>query len=99
MKYIGSSTTSKNTKNRIRSWAMNVPGHADLQHEHQDEERLRRCPASGMLFQRVDHHEERDDHRQEVQRQADAVEPDRVVRLDHLDPARSTEELQLLGWP
>ena len=25
MKYIGSSTTSKNTKNRIRSWAMNVP--------------------------------------------------------------------------
>ncbi len=24
-KYIGSSTTSKNTKNRIRSWARNVP--------------------------------------------------------------------------
>ena len=24
-KYIGSSTTSKKTKNRIRSWAMNVP--------------------------------------------------------------------------
>ena len=25
MKYIGSSTSSKKTKNRIRSWAMNVP--------------------------------------------------------------------------
>ncbi len=25
MKYIGSSTTSKNTKNSTRSWAMNVP--------------------------------------------------------------------------
>ena len=25
MKYIGRSTTSKNTKNRIRSWAANVP--------------------------------------------------------------------------
>ena len=25
MKYIGSSTTSKKTKNRIRSWATNVP--------------------------------------------------------------------------
>ncbi len=25
MKYIGSRTTSKKTKNRIRSWAMNVP--------------------------------------------------------------------------
>ena len=25
MKYIGSSTSSKNTKNRIRSWATNVP--------------------------------------------------------------------------
>ena len=25
MKYIGSRTTSKKTKNRIRSWATNVP--------------------------------------------------------------------------
>ena len=25
MKYIGSSTISKKTKNRMRSWAMNVP--------------------------------------------------------------------------
>ena len=25
MKYIGRSTNSKNTKNRMRSWAMNVP--------------------------------------------------------------------------
>ena len=70
-------------------------GHARLQHEHQDEERLR-VAGVGHVVPRVDHHEERDGHRQEVERQADAVETDRVVGVDHRDPLRVDEELQLL---
>jgi len=48
MKYIGSSTTSKNTKNRIRSWAMNVPAMPTCS----TSVRIRNAfglPASGML--------------------------------------------------
>ena len=71
--------------------------HARLQHEHQDEERLG-VARVGHVVPGVDHHEERDGHRQEVERQADAVEPDRVVRVDHRDPLGVDEELQLLRF-
>ena len=73
-------------------------GHPGLQHQHQDEERLRvaRC---GHVIPRVDHHQQGDDHRQHVQRQADAVEADRVGRSDRADPARRGEELLLARLP
>ncbi len=70
-------------------------GHAGLQDEHQDEERLR-IARRRHVVPRVDHHQQGDDHRQEVQRQADAVETDRVRRPDRPDPAVGGEELQLL---
>ena len=59
--------------------------HADLEDEHQHQERLR-VPGVGHVVPGVDSDQERDHHRQEVQRQADAVETDRVVGLDHADP-------------
>jgi hypothetical protein len=96
MKYIGSSTTSKNTKNSIEVLGDERAGHAGLQNEHQHEERLG-VAGVGHVLPAVDHHQEGDRHRQEVQRQADAVEADRVVRVDHRDPLGVDEELQLLG--
>ena len=48
MKYIGSSTTSKNTKNRIRSWAMNVPAMPTCRISMKMTKALG-LPASGML--------------------------------------------------
>jgi hypothetical protein len=45
----------------------------------------------------VDHHEHRDHHRQEVQRQADAVDADVISALDHRDPVRLGDELHLAG--
>ena len=41
MKNIGSRTTSKKMKKRIRSWATNVPFMPDLEQQDQREERLR----------------------------------------------------------
>ena len=70
-------------------------GHTGLQHQHQDEECLR-VTRRRHVVPRVDHHEHGDDHRQEVQRQADAVEADGVPALDDRDPLRVGEELQLL---
>ena len=48
MKYIGSSTTSKNTKNKIRSWAMNVPAMPTCSTSVSIRNALG-LPASGML--------------------------------------------------
>ena len=69
-------------------------GHAGLQHQHQDEERLGVTRGRNVV-PRVDHDQQGDDHRQDVQRQADAVEADRVGRLDRADPVVGGEELQL----
>ena len=71
-------------------------GHAGLQHEHQHEERLGVARA-GHVVPAVDHHQYGDDHRQQVQRQADAIEADRVRGANRLDPAMRGEELQLLA--
>ena len=68
-------------------------GHTGLQHEHQDVERLG-IARVGHVVPRVDHDEERDAHRQEVQRQADAVETDGVARLDDRNPLSVDSELQ-----
>ena len=71
-------------------------GHANLQHEHQDEERLGVTRRRDVV-PRVDHHQHGDDHAQDVQRQAQAVEADGVVAVNHLDPRRVSKELQLAG--
>ena len=71
-------------------------GHTGLQHEHQDVERLG-VAGVGHVVPRVDHHEERDAHRQEVQRQADAVKADGVSRPDHFNPFGVDRELELLA--
>ena len=71
-------------------------GHAGLQHQHQDEERLRVARVRHVV-PRVDHHQQGDDHRQDVQRQADAVEADGVGGLDRLDPVVRGEELERLA--
>ena len=47
MKNIGSSTTSKKMKKRIRSWATNVPFMPDLEEQHQRQERPSGCAARG----------------------------------------------------
>ena len=96
MKYIGSSTTSKKTKNRIRSWATNVPAMPVCSTSIRMKNALA-LPGLGHVVPRVDHHQHGDDHRQDVQRQADAVEADRVRGLDRLDPLVGGEELQLLA--
>ena len=69
MKYIGSSTTSKNTKNRIRSCARNVPTMPVSRIEREDEERLR-VARLGEVVPRVDDHRRHDEHREQQQRQA-----------------------------
>ena len=96
MKYIGSSTTSKNTKNKHQVLGDERARHADLQHERQHQERL---GVAGVrhVVPRVDDDEERDEHRQDVERQADAVEADRVVRLDDVDPLLVDRELERAG--
>ena len=50
MKYIGSSTTSKKTKNRMRSWAMNVPAMPICSTSIRMKNALG-FPGSGMWFQ------------------------------------------------
>ena len=49
MKYIGSSTTSKKTKNRIRSWATNVPAMPICRTSIRMKNALG-LPGSGMWF-------------------------------------------------
>ena len=66
--------------------------HARLQDEHQAEECLGVTRRRNVI-QAVDHDEERDHHRQEVQGQADAVYSDEVAALDHRDPCRIGDEL------
>ena len=50
MKYIGSSTTSKKTKNRMRSWATNVPAMPTSRIRMRMKKALG-LPGSGMWFQ------------------------------------------------
>ena len=45
------------------------------------------------MVEAVDDDEERDDHREEVQRQADSVEADEVGALDQRDPLGLGDEL------
>ena len=71
-------------------------GHAGLQHEDQHQEGLGVARLRHVV-ERVDDRHERDEARQHVQRQADAVDADRVVGPDRLDPRGVGEELQLLG--
>ena len=73
MKNIGSSTTSKKMKKRIRSWATNVPFMPDLEQQDQREERLR-VVRLGEVVPGVDDAQDRDEHREEQQRQRDAVD-------------------------
>ena len=68
-------------------------GHARLEDEHEDEEGLRIARRRNVV-PGVDHHQNRDDHRQDVERQAHSVESDRVVARDDLDPLGVGEELQ-----
>ena len=71
------------------------PRHTDLQHQHQHDERLR-VASVWHVVPGIDHDEQRHDHRQEVQRKADAIEADGVIRLNDGDPLTVNEELQLL---
>ena len=57
-------------------------GHARLQNQHEDEERLG-VARRGNMVEAVDHHEQGDDHAQEIQRQADAVDADEIRALDY----------------
>ena len=68
--------------------------HADLQHEHEDEEGLG-VARLGDVVPRIDHHQQGDDHGEDVEGQADPVEADRVRRLDRLDPLAGGEELEI----
>ncbi len=94
MKNIGSSTSFEEHEEQDQVLRHERAGHADLQDQHQDEERLG-VARVGHVVPAVDHHEERDRHRQDVERQADAVDADRVVGVDHRDPLGVDEELQL----
>jgi hypothetical protein len=49
------------------------------------------------MVPRVDHHEHRDDHGEEVQRQADPVDADEVRGLYDRDPVGLGDELHLAG--
>jgi hypothetical protein len=49
------------------------------------------------MIEAVDHDEERDHHRQEVERQADAVDTDEVTALDNRDPRRLSNKLHRSG--
>ena len=71
-------------------------GHSGLQHQHQDVERLGVARVRHVV-PGVDHHEERDAHRQEVQREADAVKADRVTGADHFNPLGVDGELQFFA--
>ena len=66
--------------------------HAGLQDQHQGEERLR-ITRRRHVIEAVDHDEQRDHHRQEVQRQADSVEADEVRTLDERNPLGVGDEL------
>ena len=96
MKYIGSRTTSKNTKKRIRSWATKVP----TMPVSRMRMRMRKAfglPGSGKWFQRVDDAERHDEQGEGQQRQRDAVEADDVAAVDDVDPVLVDDELQLAG--
>ena len=66
--------------------------HASLQHEHQDEERFRVTWLRNMV-EAVNHDEQCDHHRQDVERQADAIETDEVTALDQRNPLVLSNEL------
>ena len=68
--------------------------HTCLQDEHQDEECLGVAGRRNAV-PRVDHHQNRDDHRQEVERQAHSVKTDRIVTRNDFDPLGVCKELQL----
>ena len=69
-------------------------GHADLQHEHQHEKGLG-VTGRGNVIPGVDHHQHRDHHAEDVQRQAEPVDSNGVVAVDHFDPRSVGKELQL----
>ena len=93
MKNIGSSTISKKMKNRMRSWATNVPFMPDLEDEQQREERLR-VVRLGEVVPRVDDAQHGDERRQREHRQRDAVDADVVAAVDDVDPVLVDVELQ-----
>ena len=71
-------------------------GHANLQHQHENQKRLRITRRRDVI-PRIDHHQHGDDHAQDVQRQAQTIEANREVAMDDFDPRRVGEELQLAG--
>ena len=71
-------------------------GHTRLEDEHEAEERLGIAGRRNVV-PRIDHHEHGDDHRQDVERKAHAIEADGVVAGNDLDPLGVSEELQLVG--
>ena len=96
MKYIGSRTTSKKTKKRMRSWARNVPTMPVSRM------RIRMRKALGLLrlgevVPGVDDAQRHDQHGQGDQRQRDAVEAHDVAAVDERDPRLVDDELQLAG--
>ena len=66
--------------------------HTCLQHEHQDEERFWVTWVWNMV-EAVDHDEQCDHHRQDVERQADSIEADEVTALDERNPLVLGNEL------
>jgi hypothetical protein len=69
------------------------PVHPHLEDEGQDEERLRvvRC---GEVVPAVDDHHDGDEHRQQEQGEADAVDAELVAAADDVDPPLVDRELQ-----
>jgi hypothetical protein len=96
MKYIGSSTTSKNTKNRIRSWATKVPIMPVSRIRIRDRNALGLC-GLGDVVPGVDHHQRHDEQCQPQQRQRDAVDAHDEPAPDPGDPGLVDHELQVLG--
>ena len=92
-KYIGTSTSSQNTKNRIRSNAMKVPAIPVSSSSISDDERL---GAPGLRDEppRVDGAQERQQERQDVQRHRHPVDPHVVAGTDRGDPVDVELELE-----
>ena len=67
--------------------------HAGVEHEDEDEERLR-VVRLGEVVPAVDDHQRGDQQRERDQRQRQPVDPDEVVRVDDLDPRLVDDELQ-----
>ena len=89
MKYIGTRTNSKKTKNTMRSSAEEHAHQRRLEHEHPRRERLRSLLQVGRREQ-TDREEQRvqDDHEQ-----ADAVDADDVLDAERPDPTLALDEL------